>query len=235
MVKFLVVNAPSAYNIILGRPSLNIFRAIASTYHMKLKFPTPDGVGEATGDERMARECYANTLKRSREKLGKNPMNEKGKRKLTEANYKAGDPPEDVSERTKTNRVEAVEELKIIDLSENGERTTKIGTSMRPSTEEQLIRFLKENQEVFAWTMTDLHGISPDVITHRLNVDPNAKPVKQKKRMFGVERSIAIKEEVDKLLEANYIRPVQYPEWLANVVLVPKPNGNGAFALTSQT
>ncbi|KAL0395385.1 UNVERIFIED_CONTAM: hypothetical protein Slati_4504700 [Sesamum latifolium] len=65
MVKFLVVKAPSAYNIILGRPSLNIFRAIASTYHMKLKFPTPDGVGEATRDERMARECYANTLKRS--------------------------------------------------------------------------------------------------------------------------------------------------------------------------
>ncbi|KAL0433498.1 UNVERIFIED_CONTAM: hypothetical protein Slati_2684100 [Sesamum latifolium] len=68
MVKFLVVKAPSAYNIIQGRPSLNIFQAIASTYHMKLKFPTPDGVGEATGDETMARECYANTLKRSREK-----------------------------------------------------------------------------------------------------------------------------------------------------------------------
>ncbi|KAL0415988.1 UNVERIFIED_CONTAM: hypothetical protein Slati_3430700 [Sesamum latifolium] len=42
MVKFLVVKAPSAYNIILERPSLNIFLAIASTYHMKLKFPTPD-------------------------------------------------------------------------------------------------------------------------------------------------------------------------------------------------
>ncbi|KAL0337407.1 UNVERIFIED_CONTAM: hypothetical protein Scaly_2015800 [Sesamum calycinum] len=61
-----VVKAPSAYNIILGRPSLNLFRAIASTFHMKLKFPTSDG-GEAVGDERMARECYANTLKRSRE------------------------------------------------------------------------------------------------------------------------------------------------------------------------
>ncbi|KAL0408267.1 UNVERIFIED_CONTAM: hypothetical protein Sradi_1761100 [Sesamum radiatum] len=48
MVKFLVVKAPSAYNIILGRPGLNIFRAVASTYHMKLKFPTPDGIGEAT-------------------------------------------------------------------------------------------------------------------------------------------------------------------------------------------
>ncbi|KAL0458023.1 UNVERIFIED_CONTAM: Retrovirus-related Pol polyprotein from transposon opus [Sesamum latifolium] len=92
-------------------------------------------------------------------------------------------------------RVEAVEELKIIDLSENGKKTTKTGTSMRPSTEEHLVRFLKKNQEVFAWTMTDLHGISPDVITHRLSIDPNAKPVKQKKRIFGVERSQAIKEE----------------------------------------
>ncbi|KAL0393112.1 UNVERIFIED_CONTAM: Transposon Ty3-G Gag-Pol polyprotein [Sesamum radiatum] len=43
--------------------------------------------------------------------------------------------------------------------------------------------------------------------------------------MFGAERSQAIKEEVDKMLQAGYIRPVQYPEWLANVVLVPKPNG----------
>ncbi|KAL0391200.1 UNVERIFIED_CONTAM: Transposon Ty3-G Gag-Pol polyprotein [Sesamum calycinum] len=94
---------------------------------------------------------------------------------------------------------------------------------MRPSTEEHLIQFLKKNKEVFAWTMTDLHGISPDVITHKLSVNPSAKPVKQKKRM--AERSQAIKEEVDKMLQAGYIRPVQYPEWLANVVLVPKPNG----------
>ncbi|KAL0296030.1 UNVERIFIED_CONTAM: Retrovirus-related Pol polyprotein from transposon gypsy [Sesamum radiatum] len=74
--------------------------------------------------------------------------------------------------------------------------------------------------------MTDLHGISPDVITYTLSVNPNAKPIKQKKkRMFEVERSQAIKAEVDKLLKAKYIRTVQYPEWLANVMLVPKPNG----------
>ncbi|KAL0404446.1 UNVERIFIED_CONTAM: hypothetical protein Sradi_2085400 [Sesamum radiatum] len=84
MVKFLVVKAPSAYKIILGRSSSNIFRVIASMYHMKLKFPTPDGEGEETGDERVARECYANTLKTSREKLGEPPTNEKGKMKLTE-------------------------------------------------------------------------------------------------------------------------------------------------------
>ncbi|KAL0283578.1 UNVERIFIED_CONTAM: hypothetical protein Sangu_2879900 [Sesamum angustifolium] len=49
MVKFLVVDAPSAYNFILGRPSLNSFQAIASTYHIKLKFPTPVGIGEEIG------------------------------------------------------------------------------------------------------------------------------------------------------------------------------------------
>ncbi|KAL0387663.1 UNVERIFIED_CONTAM: hypothetical protein Sradi_2648100 [Sesamum radiatum] len=74
MVKFLVVKAPSAYNIILGRPILNLFGAIASTFYMKLKFPTSVGVGEAVGDELMPRVCYVNTLKRSRKKLdGKAP------------------------------------------------------------------------------------------------------------------------------------------------------------------
>ncbi|KAK4384680.1 hypothetical protein Sango_3036400 [Sesamum angolense] len=59
--------------------------------------------------------------------------------------------------------------------------------------------------------MTNHSRISPDVITHRFNVNPDAKLVKQKKRKFGVERSQAIKEEVEKLLKAKYARPVQYP------------------------
>ncbi|KAL0295509.1 UNVERIFIED_CONTAM: hypothetical protein Sangu_2508000 [Sesamum angustifolium] len=50
MIKFLVVDAPCAYNVKLGRPSLNSFEAIASTYHLKLKFPTPAGIGEEIGD-----------------------------------------------------------------------------------------------------------------------------------------------------------------------------------------
>ncbi|KAL0456344.1 UNVERIFIED_CONTAM: hypothetical protein Slati_0973600 [Sesamum latifolium] len=196
MVKFLVVKAPSAYNIILGRPSLNIFRAIASTYHMKLKFPTSDGVGEATGDERMSKECYANTLKRSREKLGEIEADEKGKKKLNEVNHGARDPPADAWEDPRMRRVEAIEELKIINLSQDGdEKLTKIGTAMSPDVGKNLTQFLKKNTEVFAWSMTDLYGILPDIITHQLNVDLKAKPVKQKKRMFGATRSLAIKDK----------------------------------------
>ncbi|KAK4383097.1 hypothetical protein Sango_2809300 [Sesamum angolense] len=50
----------------LGETEFKFFRAIASTFHMKLKFPTSVGVGEAVGDELMARVCCVNTLKRSR-------------------------------------------------------------------------------------------------------------------------------------------------------------------------
>ena len=68
-------------------------------------------------------------------------------------------------------------------------------------------------------------GIDPSVITHRLNVHPSSKPVRQKKRAFAPKRDNAIKEEVQKLTTAQFIREVYYPDWLANVVMVKKANG----------
>ena len=65
-------------------------------------------------------------------------------------------------------------------------------------------------------------GIDPVVIPHRLNISPSFKPIKQKRRSFASERQKAINEEVVKLLQADAIREVEYPEWLANVVLVKK-------------
>ena len=68
-------------------------------------------------------------------------------------------------------------------------------------------------------------GIDPTIITHRLNVSPSFKPVKHKRRSFAPERQKAINEEVCKLLQAGAIIEVEYPEWLANVILVKKANG----------
>ena len=62
-VKFLIVDAPSAYNILLERPSLNAIKAIPSAYHMMIKFPTTSGVGMVRGDQRVARECYSASVK----------------------------------------------------------------------------------------------------------------------------------------------------------------------------
>ncbi|XP_077249101.1 uncharacterized protein LOC143888533 [Tasmannia lanceolata] len=63
MVNFLVVRASSAYNAILRRPGQNLVRIVASTYHQKMKFITPNGVGEVRGDQPQSRECYALALK----------------------------------------------------------------------------------------------------------------------------------------------------------------------------
>ena len=65
-------------------------------------------------------------------------------------------------------------------------------------------------------------GINSTIITHKLNVSPFFKPVKQKRKRFARERQKVINEEVDKLLQEDVIREVEYPEWLANVVLVKK-------------
>ena len=68
-------------------------------------------------------------------------------------------------------------------------------------------------------------GFDPVVITHKLNANPSFKPVKQKRRSFASERQKVINEEVGKLLQAQAIREVEYPEWLAKVALVKKANG----------
>ena len=86
------------------------------------------------------------------------------------------------------------------------------------------MHFLKHNIEVFAWKQEDMGGINPAIITHKLNISPSFKPVKQKRRSFTPEKQKAINEEVNKLLQAKAIREVEYPDWSANVVLVKKAN-----------
>jgi spore germination protein GerM len=60
--------------------------------------------------------------------------------------------------------------------------------------------------EVLAWTHEDMPGINPKDILHYLNVDQAMKLVKQKMRKFAPERNVAIVEEVEKLLKAQFIQ-----------------------------
>jgi hypothetical protein len=64
------------------------------------------------------------------------------------------------------------------------------------------------------------------VIEHKLVIDLAFKPIKQKERRYMLERRETIWVEVNKLLEAGFIRPVDYPNWLANPVLIEKPDGS---------
>jgi len=66
-IRYLVVNAPSAYNILLGRPALNSLRAVASTRHVKMKLPDLGGtVITIKSDQKEAKRCYENNLKTKR-------------------------------------------------------------------------------------------------------------------------------------------------------------------------
>ena len=117
------------------------------------------------------------------------------------------------------------EELEPVQLDDQLEHLVYIGSKLAEDIKSPLIHFLKRNMEVFAWKQEDIGRIDPAVITHRLNVNPSFKPVKQKRRSYGPERQKAINEELGKLLQENAIREVEYLEWLANVVLVKKANG----------
>ena len=122
-------------------------------------------------------------------------------------------------------RPEPSKELEPVSLDDDPKHLTYIGSKLAEDLKGLLIQFLRHNKDVFAWKQADMGGIDPIIITHRLNVSPSFKPIKQKRRSFAPERQKAINEEVGKLLHAGTIREVEYLEWLANVVLVKKENG----------
>ncbi|KAM1819072.1 hypothetical protein ACFX11_000791 [Malus domestica] len=98
----------------------------------------------------------------------------------------------------------------------------KISTTLSPPIRLALISFLQENTKVFTWLYEDMPGISPDIICHRLSIDPKTKPVRQKQISYDAERYEAMKAEVEKLKGIGFVREVNYPTWVANVVLVKK-------------
>ena len=144
-VDFLVVDCPTSYNVIIERPTLNKWKAATLTYCLKVKFPTDEGIGEVKGDQVLARKCYQAVLA--------------GKENHTW-----------VIEEKEEEKMEALEMVELVEGE--ADKTTKIGTTLSTEMRTRLIRFLKENLDVFAWSHEDMPDISPEVIQHKLNVDP---------------------------------------------------------------
>ncbi|GFZ00544.1 hypothetical protein Acr_14g0001790 [Actinidia rufa] len=194
---FIVVDCPSPYNSILGRPTLGRIKAITSTYHLKMKFPTLTGIGEVKGDQKTAGDDVE-TLRDEMEQL------------ILE------DPRE-------TENTKPLEEVTPISIHPNyPERQVMIGTELIDELRIALTDFLKRNSDVFAWSQGDVPGIDPEVAMHKLFTKPDCSPVRQKRRKFAPERLKVIEEEISKLIKAKVVREAHYPDWLANVVVAPK-------------
>ncbi|XP_073061799.1 uncharacterized protein [Primulina eburnea] len=207
MTAFTVVDAPSSYNVILGRPAMNEMKAVASTYHQTIKFPVRGQVEEVKGDQPSSRRCYGETVwinqkKSRREGKGKNRQ-----------------------EETQGGEVHFVaeEEQEVVEIEPG--KNVRVARDICTTTRVNLLQCLKTNINFFSCSQQELSGISPQVAEHKLNILPGSRPIKQKKRHFGPENDKVIEEQVGELLKAGHIREVQFPTWFSNVVLVPKSTG----------
>ena len=193
-----MVNCPSSYNVIIERPTLSRWKAATSTYCLKVKFPTENGVGKVKGNQVLAKEGYQAVLDAKKNHTW-------------------------MIEEKEEDKVKALE---IVELVEGKTaKMTRIRTTLSPVMRTRLVQFLKKNLDVFAWSHEDTSGISAEVIQHKLSVNLKMKPIQEKRRVFTPKWNQPVIDEVNKLLSAGFIQEVYYPEWLTNVVLAKKANG----------
>nr|GEW18605.1 reverse transcriptase domain-containing protein [Tanacetum cinerariifolium] len=102
------------------------------------------------------------------------------------------------------------------------EQLVVIGKGLPPEGSTQLKNLLKKNKDIFTWELADMTGVPKRIIKHSLNDNPLVTSVSQKRRVFFSEKSQAITWEVAEWLKAGIIRPVKYPTWISNPILVKK-------------
>ena len=109
-------------------------------------------------------------------------------------------------------KVMAEEELEEVDLGSGSQepRPISISASLTEKEKSELILLLKEFKDVFAWDYSEMPELDPGLVTHTLNVDPKVKPVAQPARIFHTEIEGQIVREVQKLLAAGFIKPIQH-------------------------
>ena len=117
------------------------------------------------------------------------------------------------------------EDLVKIIIGDDPEKFFQVGSQLPQQEREELIEFLKQNIDVFAWNTYEALGVDPEFICHHLNINPLVAPKKQLPRRPSKEQAEAIRQEVAKLKQAGAIKEVFYPEWLANTVVVKKKSG----------
>jgi hypothetical protein len=101
-------------------------------------------------------------------------------------------------------------------------RLTFINKTLETDSRSEIIGLLKECSDCFAWNYIEMPGLSREIIEHRLPIKSGFRPFKQRARTFRPDLLPRIKDEIHQLLEANFIRPCRYAEWVSNIVPVEK-------------
>ncbi|XP_025625375.1 uncharacterized protein [Arachis hypogaea] len=208
--EFVVLKDSTAYNVILGRKTINDLSTVIFTKYLLMKFTTEDGsIGTIHGDQEIAAECDNTSLalrKKSRDAVDIF---------LADLDARQDGQP----------RPEPEGDMEKLQIGQTKDEYTFINRNLPYDLKSDLSQLLKQNRDLFAFTPADMPGIDPALMSHRLAVDPKAKPVAQRRRKISPDRAAEVKRQVKSLLEVNFIRELPYTTWLANVVPVKKSNG----------
>jgi hypothetical protein len=202
------------YNGILGRGFLNKFELVIHQAYLCVKIPATQRVITIWGHQNDDR-----NLERGHTPGQRNvhTLDEAGKSKEVEKQLKADKEKVNMQPDCDTKRV--LLDAMVLD------QTVFIGSDLSLDEEGRLVQFLQKNKDVFAWSAKDLTGVDRNFIKHRLNINPSVKPRRQKLGKMSDDKVVAVKSEVQRLLDATIIHEVMYPKWLANTVPVKKKNG----------
>ena len=72
--------------------------------------------------------------------------------------------------------------------------------------------------DVFAWSYKDMLGLDPTLVVHNLVVHADTKPIKKNLRNMYLRVALLVKEELERLLVLGFIQPIDYSEWISNIV-----------------
>ncbi|KAK1651469.1 hypothetical protein QYE76_069274 [Lolium multiflorum] len=129
----------------------------------------------------------------------------------------------------------SADELEEIDIGPGDKpRPTFVSKKLDPQLKSQLIALLKEYPDCFAWDYTEMPGLDMSIIEHRLPLKKGFRMFQQRARQMKAEILVEVKKEIQKMLDAGFIRPCRYAEWISNVVPVEKKDGRWCVAIDFQ-
>jgi hypothetical protein len=169
-----------------------------------MKIPTVAGVILVYGSQEEARRAERNTSVHNRQ-VHVIDEDEGGEVVLEEEQKSEAQMRQSMKE-VEAERMKAADDTWTIRLcADVPSRTVMIGTEVKKEEEDKLLQFLHHNQDVFAWSKSDLTGVHRSVIEHALNTDPKVKPRLQRQRPMSDDRVKSAEAEVQKLLDARII------------------------------
>jgi hypothetical protein len=117
-------------------------------------------------------------------------------------------------------------ELEEVDIGPGDKpRPTFVNKKLDPSLGEPMIALLKEYSDCFAWDYTEMPGLDRSIVEHRLPLKKGFRPFQQWAHQMRAEVLEEVKKEIEKMLQAGFIKPCMYAEGISSIVSMQKKDG----------